>query len=37
MATVTILSHKAQNPLTENDNRTMATIIATHTYINIII
>jgi hypothetical protein len=29
-ATVIILSHKVQNPLTENDNHTMAKVITTH-------
>jgi hypothetical protein len=30
MATVIILSHKAQNPLTANNSHTMATVITTH-------
>jgi hypothetical protein len=34
MATVIILSHKAQNPLTANDHHTMATVITSS--INII-
>jgi hypothetical protein len=31
MATVIILSHKAQNPSTANDHHTMAKVIKTHT------
>jgi hypothetical protein len=36
MATVIILSHKAQTPLTANDLHTMATVVTTHTFINVI-
>jgi hypothetical protein len=36
MATIIILSHKAQNTLTANDHHTMVTVITTHTFINII-
>jgi hypothetical protein len=36
MATVIILSHKAQNPLRANDRHTVATVITAHTFINII-
>jgi hypothetical protein len=34
--TVAILSHKAQNPLTATDHRTMTTAITAHTFVNII-
>jgi len=37
MATVIILSHKAQNPLTVNDHHTMATVLTTQTFLNIIV
>jgi hypothetical protein len=37
VATVIILSHKAQNPLTGNNHHTMATVGTTQTFINIII
>jgi hypothetical protein len=33
MATVIILSHKAQNPLTANDHHTMTKVITTHSQI----
>jgi hypothetical protein len=33
MATVIMLFHKAQNPLTENDDHTVATVIEKHTLI----
>jgi hypothetical protein len=36
MATVIILSQKAQNPLTSNDHHTMATVITKYTFTNII-
>jgi hypothetical protein len=36
MATVVTLSHKAQNPLTENGHRVMAMVTTTHTLRNII-
>jgi hypothetical protein len=36
MATVIILSRKAQNPFTANDHHTMETIIIAYTFINII-
>jgi hypothetical protein len=37
MATVTIFSHKAQNPLTANDIHAMATVITTKLFVDIII
>jgi hypothetical protein len=36
MATVIILSHEAQNPLTANDHHTMTTVITIYTFINIL-
>jgi hypothetical protein len=36
MATVIILSQKAQNPLAANDHHAMATVITTQRFINII-
>jgi hypothetical protein len=33
MATVIMVFHKAQNPLTENDDHTVATVIETYTLI----
>jgi hypothetical protein len=33
MVTVITLSHKYQNPVTENDNHTMAMVITTHIFI----
>jgi hypothetical protein len=36
METVIILAHKAQNPLTATYFHTMATVLTTHIFINII-